>query len=322
MNTRSSLRRWLTPLLLAGVCAALLAGGALLSRELFETPDERPAPQRTPAPAPRPSSVAPSAFQVASVEGKVEVFREGKWVPIREKEVLTLQDVVRTSPGAQAVLRLGTRTVTLRERVDLRLDSISGFGASVNVLKGKVVAQVADSGETLVIMARETRSSNEGAANFAVQVTEHGRVNVSSTQGTARFAAQGKEVRVTAGTESSAEPGSQPSDPQKIPEEVLLSVVWPELENTERVVVWPPPEKPRGSGDRLQVKGKTRPGTDVKVNGVPAEISPDGRFSVVVPAREGSKLEVQAEDLQGRTRTVTKTLKRKGGAGPSLDAFD
>lgn len=292
--------------------AALLGGATLISRRVFERPAARPA--EPPRPTSDPSSALPRfqpvpqslPFQVASMDGKVEAFRDGHWTPIKPGDTLTIQDVVRTAPGARAILRRGTSSeLELREKVDVRLDRFSGDAATLDVLTGKVVASVSRTGESLEITAHESRAQNEGLARFVVSVDEK-KVAVASQSGTTRFSSQGKEVRLAQGTESHADRGKPPAEPEKIPESVLLSVVWPSGERRE---------------DRTSIRGQVGPHTSVRVNGVDAEVADDGRFTAMVPLRDGAnRIEVEAEELSGLTKKESGQVTKKHTRAPNLQA--
>jgi hypothetical protein len=314
MNIGRRSRHLGTALLTLGIAGTLFAASQV-SRVLFErpTPLPRTALRQLPAglPAQAPPRPAPAAtddgriFQVASADGDVSVFREGRWIPIQHGDVLTSADVVRTAAGARAVLRLTAGTeIELRERVEIGLDRLSAAGASVNLRRGKVVARVSVSSEALVITTRDTRTANDGPAHFVVMTDEHGQVSVAALEGTARFAAAGKTVLVREGNETRSRLGEPPDDPEKIPEEVLLQVIWPTAEK---------------HGETAALEGRTTQAALVTVNGAPIPVAPDGRFAAVVPLREGANVvHVQAEDLAGRLREASTTLLRKPARPPRL----
>ena len=121
------------------------------------------------------------------------------------------------------------------------------------------------------------------------------------------FAAKGKQVTVPAGHESTARPDQEPSDPEPLPEELLLSVIWPEIDHAE---------------GHAQEQGKVRGSSRVKVNGDDAQVRPDGRFVATVPLAVGAnKVQVQAEDILGRKKAVNKVLKRSPPS-PTLEPTD
>jgi hypothetical protein len=234
-------------------------------------------------------------FEVASATGTVEAQRQGAWVPIREGDTLTRADVVRTQAKSGAILRFSAGTeIELRERVEIGLDRLPG-GAAVDLRRGKLLARVSAS-DALAITARQTKTSNDGFARFVVLADEEGRVSVAALEGSARFSAGGKSVRLPEGTESRSQAGAPPTDPERIPEEVFLDVLWP----TDR------------PGEHADIEGRAAPSTTVTVNGTRTNVGPDGRFSSRVKLREGKNLlEVEAESLSGQTRRASTTLVRR-----------
>jgi hypothetical protein len=300
--------RFVGPALLVLAVVGGLFAASGLSRRLFETPTQL-AVVEMPAGvgADAGTDAAPaSLFQVVSSEGQVDAFRDGRWIAIHKGDLLTRDDVVRTVPGAHAVLRLSAGgEIELRERVEIRLDRLSAAGSSVDLRRGKVVARVGAEHETLAITARETRTSTEGPAHVVVQADEHGQVSVAALKGTARFAAAGKTVVLPAGTETrSTRAGAPPEDPEQIPEEVLLKVVWPEGEH---------------HGDTAAITGRVGPASLVTINGAAAPVGADGHFTATIPLREGSnRVAVQTEDLTGRRREAAATLVRRPTRPPKL----
>jgi hypothetical protein len=285
---------------------AAIGAAALVSRKYLAPPPLR---QPTAAALAPPSAAAPrppeeALFQVTASTGTVEAQRGGLWLPIKKGDTLTRSDVVRTAAGGRAVLSLSAGTeIELRERVEIALDRLAK-GATVDLRRGKVVARVSGS-EGLEITSRDTRTANEGPAHFVVLSDERGRVSVAALSGQARFTAGGKSLVLPAGTQSSSEAGAAPSDPERIPEEVLLEVVWPAAEQKHGVA-------------ETEVQGRAAPSSVVTVNGTRATVGADGHFTATVPLKTGkNSVDVAAEDLSGRTRQTSATLVRHG-APPAL----
>ena len=298
---------------LTAVSLAALAAAAVASRHYLSARPALPAPPEmlarsaavtsSPFPAPAPAHDG-ATFQVAAATGSVEAQRAGQWIPIKEGDTLTRNDVVRTAPGGRAVLRLSAGTeIELRERVEIGLDRLAG-GATVDLRHGKVVARVSGT-DSVEITSRDTRTANEGPAHFVVLSDERGRVSVASLAGKAKFTAGGKSLTLPEGSQSTSAAGAQPSDPERIPEEVLLQVVWPAAEQ-------------RHAAAETEVKGRAAPSSTVTVNGARTEVGGDGQFTATVPLRSGKNaVDVRVEDLSGRTRQASATLLRRG-APPAL----
>jgi len=295
-----------------GTFAVVVAVGAgiytaaRVSRRLFERPSRASATALATAPPSPDAGALARTFQVVSAEGQVDAYRDGRWIAIHEGDLLSRDDLVRTVAGARAVLRVSQGgEIELREKVEIRLDRLSAAGSSVDLRHGKVVARVAAANDTLAITARETTTSTEGPAHVVVQADEHGQVSVATLKGKARFASAGKTVVLPEGTETrSVRAGAPPEDPERIPEDVFLQVVWPEVDRHT---------------ETAQIEGHTRPDSLVTINGAQAAVGTDGRFRAAVPIREGgNRVAVEAEDLAGRHRTTGTNLVRPSSRPPKL----
>jgi hypothetical protein len=285
--------------------AVILAGATVLSRIFFER-QRSDLPAGLPSVAPRTPLAEPTQFRVSALAGSVEAFQNGQWYVARAGHLLSSKDVVRTHDGSRALLRRGSVEIELRDNMDLRLDKLENRTASLGLLRGeRVSANVGKDDEHLEIKAMDTRTENVGAASFTVAVAPSGQVSVATTEGTARFESKGKQVLVRKGMESSAAPGAAPGTPEPIPEQLLLSVIWPEEETSDGTA---------------KIKGRASPSSRVWVNRQEVPVGPDGNFQAPVPA-SGAKapIRVDARDITGRQKSVSKTLRRTPG-GPHLEA--
>jgi len=259
-------------------------------------------------PLPFQPQVESRIFQVAETSGRVEVMRNGTWTLVKPGDVLTQDDVVRTTLGRALLKRSPATEIELRDRVEIRLDSISGDSASVDLRRGKVLAHVGRMGDNVAITAAHTRTANLDAqpARFIVTADEHGRVAVATTEGAVRFEAAGHAVTVSAGTETRAEPGAPPHDPERIAEDVLLTVAWPSGERHE---------------EKLPITGKVGPGSLVRVNGAPASTDDSGHFTASIAMHTGpNPVEVEVEDAAGRSKSERREIKKIATRPPDLTA--
>jgi len=335
MTSTSSSRLRTALLALAGL--GTLAGAAWVSRLLFEGPETtiggaRDAEQSAALVAPTAlNGDAERSFYVVSMTGKVEAEHAGIWAPIKPGDMLTRLDVVRTSAASAAVLRLasGAAEIELRAGVEIQLSAWGEVdaaappgaagahgqadkpavtaGANVDLRRGKVLARVSAAG-ALAINSKQTRTTTGGPARFVVLADDKGRVSVAAIEGSARFTAAGKSVELAPGTVSASQAGAPPDDPETIPEDVFLNVVWPSVDrNTERA----------------EIKGRATPSSIVTVRAPSgletATVGADGQFSVTVPIGSGkTPVEVEAEDLTGRTRQAGNTLTKRAPPPPAL----
>jgi len=283
--------------------AVILVAATLASRFFFErrTP-ETPAGLRSLLPSA--ALAGPGQFRVSALAGEVEAFQNGQWYVARAGHLLSSKDVVRTHSGSRALLRRGSIEIELRDNMDLRLDKLGKTSASMGVLRGdRVAANVGKDDEEVEINALDTRTVNVGRSQFVVGVAPNGRVSVAASEGAARFESHGKNVLVRKGNESTAPPGAAPSDPEPIPDAILLSVIWPE------------DDKPEGVSN---IRGTARPSSRVRVNGEETPVAPDGSFSAHVQVSgPQTHVRVVAEDIAGRKKTVDKVL-RSTGRAPAL----
>lgn len=291
---------------------ATFAAAAVVSRRFFESPSRSEEP-RHPQPQAGGVGEAASRFRVTAIEGPIEVSRNGQRYHVRAGDYISLQNVVRVPKEAKALLERGSIELTITEG-DYRLIDVEETRRTeeektrLELLRGGGVrASVGDEAETLEISAGGTRAINRGVARWVVSRGPNGRVSVAASQGQVQFAAKGREVTVVQGTESTALPDQVPSEPENIPEALLLSVVWPEPTKTE---------------SRTDITGKVRPSSRVTVNGLEAPVAPDGTFTVPVPLSVGpNRVDVQAEDIAGRKKMVGRIIHRAARA-PTLETSD
>jgi hypothetical protein len=255
---------------------------------------------------------------VSALEGPVETYHRGQWYAVQAGDLLSLEDVLRTRAGGRAILRRAGVKLEIRQNVDVRLDALAARAARFDLLRGgNVSAAVRSADESVAIAARHTEAKNLGPARFVVSVGAEGLVYVAASEGQVRFTAAGKAVAVAAGQGSSALPGEAPRPAEALPDELFLSVFWPEPP-TARLGPGAPPT-PLGPA---QLRGATHPSTRVRVNGVEAPVGPDGAFAVPVELAPGdNRLLVEAEDLVGRTRSLTRVVRKpaRPAAAPTLE---
>lgn len=316
MKLRLQPRRLATSSVIVVFVVVAFVAATLISQRLFRRPGA--APVADPAVADRAAeralrglaqSIPGDVFRVAALQGGVECERGGRRYVVQAGDLLSRQDIVRTTAGARALLRRGPVELELQENLDVRLDEVELRAAEFGVLRGsgQVVATVTDGAERLAITAERTRSQNQNASRWIVALDGNGQVSVAVARGQVAFAAAGRSLDVTAGQESTATAGLPPSAPAPIPEELLLSVIWPE---TAAAAVVP-------------VRGRVQRSTRVAVNGTSVPVAPDGTWKarVPLPSRTGT-LQVEARDVLGRRKVETRTLGTTPAPVPAPPALE
>jgi uncharacterized protein (UPF0548 family) len=264
-------------------------------------------PAGLPSLLPRIRPAGPAQFRVSTLAGNVEAFQNGQWWVARAGHLLSPQDVVRTHDDSSASLLRGSVEIKLGGNMDLRVDKLEKDNTKLGLLRGTLSANVGKDNEKVEIEARGTRTINVGAARFTVSAPPSGKVSVATSEGEARFEAQGKQVLVGKGNESTAFPGAAPSDPEPIPEQILLSVIWPEDDKAESV---------------SKIRGRASPSSRVRVNGEEIPVQSNGSFQTHVPVAETpTHVRLDVEDILGRQTAVDKVLRRPPRA-PSLQTKD
>ena len=91
------------------VTAGAIGVAIVVSRQLLTPP--RPVAGSQPAASSRTVVDRPAGgVEVSAATGTVEAQHDGRWVPVKAGDTLASTDVVRTAPGATAVLRLNVGT--------------------------------------------------------------------------------------------------------------------------------------------------------------------------------------------------------------------
>ena len=288
----------------AGAAILFLAG--LGSQKLFEKKSPSGPPAALQARRTLFPTTDPTRFRVTGVQGGVECVQDGRTYALQPGDLLSLQDVIRTAAHARVLIRRGGSEIEVRENLEVRVEALAQQTAKFSVLSGDgdLSASVAGNDETLAIAADATESVNMGASRWVVARTQSGKVAVVVAKGQVKFRSHGQAVTVNAGTESAAAPGQPPTAPRAFPSDLLLSVIWPES----------PPTK-----DTAQIQGTARPSSHVVINGRTVEVQADGTFAAEVPVKLGANaIRVQEQDIEGRHKAVTGTVRRVRSA-PTLE---
>ena len=191
-----------------------------------------------------------SELTLVLVEGEVNLKNRGQdQVVAKAGTTLAADDQITTHEASRAVLGLGRETrIRLGPTSSVQVKSVDVKGVYLELEHGALEAVVRpESGAVRVgNQGREAQATN---GEFAFGVRDGG-IAVSATEGDLML--QGvDEVRIAAG--SAALITGDHAEIGPISDELLLSVVWPEVERTRR-------------GDSM-IQGKTSPGAEVIVSG-------------------------------------------------------
>ncbi|QRN93420.1 FecR domain-containing protein [Archangium violaceum] len=287
---------------------AFLAAGAWFVFERFGTAPSRPVPAVAVAPPldsrPAPVVVPDVRATVVGVEGVVERTQGEGWVELRVGDALEPDDSVRTGPGARADLRMGDEAsrLTLQEQSEVRMGVMSRTSHALRLERGLIDVDYRGQGDRVLHVQVESGTVAEAREARFTLLRRGTVVAVSTRGGMVNLSSAGATVQVGAGHRSVVLDGGKPLAAEPIPLDVLLEVA---------------AKASAGKSLCLSLKGKVRVGTEVLVEGEPAEVSVDGSFQANVPRREGrSQVRVLAKEPGGATREMLLACRPPARAGP------
>lgn len=277
--------------LLGLALVALIAGVGWVVHERFVAPAHppvavvSPVPEAPPEPQaqPAPEAEAPVAI-VLEVDGRVERGQGEEWMPLRVGDRLSRSESIRANAGGQAELRVGDDArVTLFSGSEVMMAEVTRTLHALRLKEGRVQLDYPlREGRLLRLEMEGGAVAETRGARFTV-LRSGLTVAVATETGSVNLNAAGASVRVGAGEQSVAWDGERPSAAAPIPREVLLQVA-----------------RHAKASPCATVAGKVRPGTAVRVDGLPAEVGRDGRFQVRLPPRAGrEKVRVEALEPAG-----------------------
>ncbi|RME28543.1 MAG: hypothetical protein D6806_02715 [Deltaproteobacteria bacterium] len=252
---------------------------------------EQTAPKPEPAP-PLAGPEIPAALAVADVKGEVEISHGGGWARAEVGQVVDEKDRIRTGLDGLAVLsKPGVFSIELDSSSEFEVRVLTETANKFLLSKGMLQADVLGEGKTKLEVEAGHVSARTKSGTFRISVDRRGQVFVGSRRGKVEVRGAGKVVKLEAGFSTTAEKGRPPSDPFRVPRNLLLKVSWP----SQRVM----------SRKRLALAGRTEPGARLKINGKLVEVDGRGRFRKVIVLREGSNyVRVEAYDAAWRRKVL------------------
>jgi hypothetical protein len=256
------------------------------------------APPDAAAPAPPPAA---TGAVVVSAGPLVERSSSGGagWIPARPGDALGLADAIRTGHGDTAEVSLGRGTILLiDERSEVTVRELDAAAQRVQLARGRIGVEHRSEG-TRVLRVEDGSgtilASSVGGRWSAVASRDS--LAVAAREGAVRLESAGAAVDVPAGSQSAAWRGAAPLPARPVPTAVLLRVA--------HVLA----ERRRSTCTTLQVDAAS----EVRVNGEPVAVAPDGRVVVRV-AEHRRRLPVEVE-----VRHVTGAVKRQRLSCAALD---
>ncbi|GAC1340035.1 MAG: hypothetical protein NVSMB23_09790 [Myxococcales bacterium] len=302
------------PWLKAAVAGALLLGLAVLVFRgvVYQRPPPAPIVAAAP-PVPAPQAAEPEANETAVVTAAVGPVQRatagGGFAPIATGDRLRADDAIRTGRGGRADLRIGDKSaLSVAEQSQVSIRELSRAVHRFKLERGRLsVDYKADGQRVLRIENEESGGVAEAfSARFSVLSTG-ATIAVATETGSVDLRAAEQVVTVAAGRQAVAQKGAPPTAPEEIPVRLLLKVAGAAGTPQQHLCA--------------RVEGVAQPGSQVLIDGVPAEVGRDGRFSVPVPRETPDKkaVLVALRDVMGREQQ--KTVPCAGGA-PESDIRD
>jgi hypothetical protein len=252
-------------------------------------------PAIAPVTASRPLAAAEAV--VTASRGKVELLHgpSGSWAPAKVGDRLTVRDSLRTDLGEADLAVEGVR-VRLHESSRLELKQVDKRALRAKI-GGSLESEVDKTGRLDVEMEGSSATAFSQGGHFFVTADGRGVVAVAAVTGSVHLNNAGRTVDVSKGEVSKVVKEGAPSVPAAALRRVLLSVEWPEIQETNQAV--------------LPLSGRVEPGSRVFVQGEPVTVESAGTFRAEVPLKQGKqKIAVVTVDALGRRKQVENVVKR------------
>jgi FecR protein len=259
---------------LAIVVALLLVAARASFRRWFEEPVRetiRPA-----AAAPFAPHATKEEAVVESIVGSVQRSSGGRWVNVAGGDRLHAEDELRTAKGAHTDLRIDDKSrLTIQEASQVTIRELTERVHRFKLTRGRVAVDYKPDGKRVLRIESDRGEAVAETAEARFSVLSTGTsLAIATESGAVELQSENRTVLVAAGQQAIAEAGAAPTQPAAIPTEVLLKIA-----------------NAAASGTSLcaDVEGTAEPGAEVLVNGEPAEVDRQGRFSVRVPRTRAHK---------------------------------
>jgi hypothetical protein len=204
-------------------------------------------------------------------------------------EHLRADDSLRTGKGGRTDLRIGDGDrLTVAESSQLTIREITQRLHRFQLQRGRVKADYKPDGERVLRIESAGGVAESRGARFSMLSTGTA-VAIATDDGAVTLRSNEKAIEVAAGKQAIALEGHAPAAAEPIPASVLLKVA-----------------NAAASTDGMcaTIDGVAPPGAEVTVDGVTAQLDPDGRFRVpVAHAADGREVLVALRDASGHEET-------------------
>jgi FecR protein len=227
-------------------------------------------------------------LEVQNPVGTVTLSYNAKTQPARAGDRLqAVGDTIATGQKSTATLMvdIGIGFVTLAEKTRLQVQSLevapsAGHITRLQVTQGQArlkLRRFTNPDSRLEIITPAGLSGVRGT-EFGLSVQPLGKTAIATLEGAVVSAAQGKEVKVSAGFQNFTIPGEPPSDPVPLRDDPSLQY------DFEKTIV--------NGVRKIRLVGQVDPVNSVTVNGVTQVVDRNGRFVVPYAARSYLKVKV------------------------------
>src|SRR5438132_9450344 len=237
---------------------------------------------------------APQEAVVLSVAGSVERARgSGPWSRLVPGEHLKADESIRTGKTGRTDLRIGDKsTLAVTESTQVTIRELTRAVHRFRLERGRLAVDYKPDGERVLKIESESSGAvaETRGARFSVLSTGS-TIAVATETGSVNLRAAEREVEIREGQTALVRRGDAPGTPERIapvPIPLLLKVAAAIPSENEQLCA--------------RVTGTSQAGAEVVVDGVPADVDREGRFSVTVPRKPPDKTEalVAMRDAAGR----------------------
>ncbi len=279
------------PALLVLACALVV-----FRRSVYEPPAA--APQVTALPAlpasPAVRADAPEEAVVLSVTGPVQrAHANGAWAKLLAGERLKADESIRTGKGGSTDLRIGDKSrLSVTDSTQVTIRELTHAVHRFKLDRGRLAVDYKPDGERVLKIESEGSDAvaETTGARFSV-LSSGSTIAVATETGSVNLRAAGQVVAIGEGRQAVARKDEAPGAALAVlPVKLLLKVAGADTQDL-----------------CASVSGQADPGSEVLVDGVPAQVDKAGHFEVKVPRRPAEKKNVLVamRDPLGREETRT-----------------